>query len=168
MLAGVYAARNVTGARYDLWAVNTDSAYQEERRTAAAPDRLVPTPLSPGDAARLSPEQLVEAAFAPLDAVALGAALGAVAGLALLLVSVLTLLNGDRSTTHSVSLLSHYLIGYRPTARRLWIGIAEATVAGFGFGYATAWLRNRALVRYATWLRRRAQRAERRHMLDEV
>lgn len=168
MLAGVYAARNLAGARYDLWAVNTDSAYQEELRSAATPDRLVPTPLLPTEAERLSPEQIVVAAFAPLDAVALGAALGTVAGLALLLVTAIALLKGDRSVTQSLSLLSHYLIGYRPTGRRLWVGIAEAALAGFVFGYTTAWLRNRAFVAYGAWLRRRAQRAERRRMLDEV
>ena len=167
MLAGVYAARNLAGAHYDLWAVNSDGAYQEELR-AAGPDRLVPTPLLPAEAERLSPEQIVAAAFAPFDAVALGVALGVVAGCALVLITVIAMLNGDRFVADRLSLLSHYLIGYRPTQLRLWIGAAEAALLGFALGYATAQLRNRALMAYAAWLRRRAQRIEGDRVLDEV
>jgi protoporphyrinogen oxidase len=32
MLCGLYAARNVLGANYDLWEVNTERSYQEEQR----------------------------------------------------------------------------------------------------------------------------------------
>jgi hypothetical protein len=32
MLTGVFAARNILGANYDLWSVNTDEEYIEEGR----------------------------------------------------------------------------------------------------------------------------------------
>lgn len=45
MLTGVYAARNVTGERYDVWSVNTEREYHEEDRVAETMTvgRLAPT-----------------------------------------------------------------------------------------------------------------------------
>ena len=43
MLTGIFAARNVAGAAYDLWQVNADAEYHEE---APAADRLAPLPLA--------------------------------------------------------------------------------------------------------------------------
>jgi hypothetical protein len=31
MMTAIYAARNILGARYDLWAVNTELQYHEEK-----------------------------------------------------------------------------------------------------------------------------------------
>lgn len=36
MLTGVFAARNIAGARYDVWGVNVEQEYHEETRGAAA------------------------------------------------------------------------------------------------------------------------------------
>jgi hypothetical protein len=38
MMTAVLAARNVLGANYDLWAVNTESEYQEELRAGEGDD----------------------------------------------------------------------------------------------------------------------------------
>ena len=48
MLTGIYAARNMTGGRYDVWSVNTEQEYledgQAESSTAStAGDRAIPT-----------------------------------------------------------------------------------------------------------------------------
>jgi protoporphyrinogen oxidase len=45
MLTGIYAARNIAGAGYDLWQVNADDDYHED---APAADRLVPELLGGG------------------------------------------------------------------------------------------------------------------------
>ena len=168
MLAGVYAARNLAGARYDVWSVNVDSEYHEELRAAATHDRLVPTPLSARAAETLSPEQIVDVAFARLDPVGLGAAFGAVGALLVLCATALALVSSDPDVAARLSLLSQYLVGYRVTWAHAWIGAAEAAAGGFAVGYAAARLRNRALVAYAALLRRREARAERRRVLDEV
>ncbi len=34
MMTALYAARNIMGAKYDLWAVNTEPEYQEEQKEA--------------------------------------------------------------------------------------------------------------------------------------
>ena len=102
MLTAVYAARNIVGEKHDVWSVNTEMEYHEEERVkspvskpvvqetepvssaaTAAGDRLVPR--------RLTPEELIEAAFAKLDAVAMGTAVGTVAGISLF-IATLTLL----------------------------------------------------------------------------
>lgn len=46
MLTGIYAARNITGERCDVWAVNTEQEYLEEESHGGAQskDRLAPTP----------------------------------------------------------------------------------------------------------------------------
>jgi len=168
MLAGVYAARNLAGARHDVWAVNVDGEYHEEMRPTAPRDRLVPTPLSARAAETLSPEQLVDVAFAWLDPVALGAAFGAVGALVIACATALALVNSDPDVAARLSLLAQFLVGYRVTWTHAWIGVAEAAGGGFVVGYAAARLRNWALVAYAAVLRRRAARAERRRLLDEV
>ncbi len=43
MLTGIYAARNLAGASYDVWSVNVEAEYHEEG--TASGDRLVPTRL---------------------------------------------------------------------------------------------------------------------------
>jgi Protoporphyrinogen oxidase len=45
MMTALYAARNICGANYDLWAVNTEPEYQEEKRE---PGRGDPTRASKG------------------------------------------------------------------------------------------------------------------------
>lgn len=166
MLAGVYAARNVAGESLDVWEVNTEAEYQEEARVPKSGERLVPSPIFPSDAAGLSAEQIVEAAFARLDAVALGAAFGVTGAIGLLLVTAVVLLNGNAAVIDKLTLLSQYLIGYGVDWKRLWVGVAEIAAGGFALGYTTARLRNRVLGGYAAWLRRRAERAAR--LLDEI
>jgi hypothetical protein len=35
MITALYAARNICGAHYDLWAVNTEPDYHEEKKVKA-------------------------------------------------------------------------------------------------------------------------------------
>ena len=166
MLAGLYAARNVTGARHDVWEVNTDTQYHEEVH-ALAGERLVPTPLRPDDVRSHSAADVVAAVMAPLDPIALGAALGTVAALALFL-ATLGLASGGDSGARASALLSQYLIGYRAAWPEMWLGVLEAGLGGFVLGSATAWLRNRLLLLYGAMLRRRAKRSDRQRLLDEI
>ncbi|MGH9900951.1 MAG: hypothetical protein ACRD68_03825, partial [Pyrinomonadaceae bacterium] len=179
MLTAVYAARNIVGEKNDVWAVNTEMEYHEEGRAATKPaasksgDRLVPERLAPASAAaaagvQLSAEELIEAAFARLDALALGTSLGAVSGLTLFLATIILLLKGGGVVGPTLSLLDNYLIGYSVTWTGAFVGLAEAAAAGFAVGYAWAWLRNRGMAAYAFMLRRRIEAESRRHLLDRV
>ena len=48
MVTAVYAARNITGADYDVWDVNVEEEYHEESRSdeATGSGRAVPRPLA--------------------------------------------------------------------------------------------------------------------------
>jgi hypothetical protein len=114
------------------------------------------------------PEQIIEAAFARLDPVALGAALGAVTGLAVFLATAILLLKGGPFIGRNLSLLTYYLYGFRVSWAGALIGLVEGTTFGFALGYVTATLRNWGLAAYASLLRRRALAEARRDLLDKV
>jgi hypothetical protein len=175
MLTAVYAARNVVGEKNDVWSVNTEMEYHEEARvkpsTSKAPpaeaaqaavraagDRMVPR--------RLTPEELIEAAFAKLDAVALGTAVGIVAGLGLFIATIALLLKGGPVVGPTLSLMNNLLLGFSVTLPGAVIGLVEASVGGFMLGYSFASLRNVGIDAYAWLLQRRAMAESERSLLD--
>ncbi len=163
MLAGIYAARNLAGAEYDVWSVNTETEYHEEGRVPAAAERLAPVP-APETAA----ERVLEAAFARLDPIALGVAFGSVAGLGLFLSTAILLVKGGPMVGRNLSLLAHYLIGFDVSWAGAFVGLLQAALGGFALGGVVAVLRNWGLAAYASLLRRRAAAEARRDLLDRV
>ena len=158
MLTAVYAARNVVGESNDVWAVNTEQEYHEEKRSetvattvpSTAGDRQIPR--------RLTPDELIEAAFARMDPVALGASVGLVGGAGLFLATIILLFKGGEVVGPTLLLLSNYLIGFNVSWTGSFIGLVEATGGGFVLGYLFASLRNLGMDAYAWLLQRRAQR----------
>ncbi|MGH9768014.1 MAG: NAD(P)/FAD-dependent oxidoreductase, partial [Blastocatellia bacterium] len=187
MLTAVYAARNIVGEQNDVWAVNTEMEYHEterrrdgeterrrdgetERKTIRNPqsaisDRLTPA-LAPSRA--MTPDEVIEAVFARLDPVALGAALGVVSGLTLFLASAALLLKGGPDVGLTLNLLGHYLIGFEVTWTGALIGAIEAGVGGFALGFLAAWSRNWLLTAYAYLARRRGEAKAQRDLLDKI
>ncbi len=179
MATAVYAARNVAGADYDVFAVNEEAEYHEELREkapvapgvpagveapAAVPvtGRAVPQPVSAlrSEAAHAEEyAQMVRDAFARYDPVALGTAVGSLAGVGLFLATVVLLLRGGKVVGPMLSLLGNYVIGYRVTWGGAFVGLVEMTVAGFIFGYVLAWAINLAIGVHETNFRRRAEAA---------
>ena len=49
MLTALLAARNITGAKWNVWNVNTDAEYHEEGDAAAVSGRMVPARIEPTD-----------------------------------------------------------------------------------------------------------------------
>jgi hypothetical protein len=143
MVTAVYAARNIAAgsAEYDVWDVNVEDEYHEEvlqeERTGAGGDRMVPQ-----RAADASIEELIVDLFARYDAFALGGAVGLISGLGLLLATVLLLLQGGSDPGANLSLLSHYLVGFKASWAGALVGMLEAGAIGFGFGYVLAKLIN--------------------------
>ncbi len=167
MLTGVYAARNIAGAQYDVWDVNVEEEYHEEvreharlgqREVRGAGDRLVPMRVSDGSVRDVSTlDEMVEIAFAKLDPVAMGAAAGIVAGLAIFLASAVLLLKGGDVIGPRLSLLGYYLIGFKVTWPGALLGAVEAGIGGFALAYAGAWLRNWCMNAYAFLVKRSAE-----------
>jgi hypothetical protein len=146
MLTGVYAARNIAGAQHDVWAVNTEMEYHEEGRVAQlnAGDRLVPGPFSVSVAGAIGAQEdkVIEAAFARLDPLALGVAIGAVSGLGIFLATAILLFKGGAVVGPNLSLLKNYLFGFEVTWTGAFIGFLETGLWGFALGFLGAGLRN--------------------------
>ena len=171
MLTGMYAARNIVGEQYDVWSVNTEMEYHEERREGdvVRGDRLVLTRVEPAwMPPAVSPDEVVAAAFARLDPLALGVALGSVGGLGLFLATVALLLQGGPMVGATLSLLGHYLLGFQVTWGGAFIGLIEAGAGGFALGYLGAGLKNWGMAAYASLVRRRVEAEARRDLLDRV
>ena len=173
MLTGVYAAGNILGERHDVWAVNTEKEYHEEERVAQpnAGDRLVPTRVSvPVGKATVeeSEDKVIEVAFAKIDPLALGVAVGVVSGLGIFMASAIMLLKSGSVVGSWLSLLGNYLFGYEVTWSGAVIGLFEGGMLGFAVGALAAGLRNWALKVYAKIVRWRDERDDRRHLLDKM
>lgn len=171
MLTAVYAARNIVGENNDVWSVNTEMEYHEEVRTKAPSngDRMVPARVSPTPTpSQLLPDEAIEAAFARLDPVALGAASGIVLGVAVFVATAALLLKGGPVVGPTLSLLSNYFIGFEVTWVGALIGLIEAAIAGFALGFFGASLRNWGMAAYASLLRRRAEAELNRDLLEKL
>jgi protoporphyrinogen oxidase len=135
MVTAVFAARNVAGARHDVWNVNVEQEYHEEARATAEGrgDRAVP-----GSAERGVGEAVIASVFARYDPVALGGAVGAILGVGLFLATAILLIRGGDPVGPNLSLLGNYLLGFRVSWAGAWLGMAEALAGGFAFGWALA------------------------------
>ncbi len=171
MLTGVYAARNIAGETYDVWSVNTEKEYHEEERVADSRtrDRLVPTVVEPVAAeSQMSPEEIIEAAFAKLDPLALGISVGIVSGVGLFLATVVLLLKGGALVGPNLSLLGHFFLGFKASWVGAFLGLFEAGIGGFVMGHIVAYLRNWGIAAYASLIRRQAEAEARRDLLDKI
>ena len=174
MLTGIYAARNLAlGDSYDVWSVNVEAEYHEEGALAplagAGGDRAVPRPIEalPAHVVDEIDEEIARA-LAPLDSLALGVAVGAVAAVGLWLATAVLLIRDESVVGPNLSLLGQFLIGYSVTWRGALIGAVEAGALGFALGYAAAGLRNIGVRLYASRMRRRALARAERDVLDKV
>lgn len=173
MLTGVYAARNVVGEKNDVWAVNTEQDYHEEVRETETShvktmgDRAVPMPIRPalGENDALA-DQIIQTAFARLDPLALGVAIGAVTGIGLLLATVILLLKGGTYVGPRLGLLRNYLLGFEVTWAGALVGMIEGGLGGFALGFLGASFRNWGMKAYAHLLKRRAETEAARKVLD--
>ncbi len=173
MLTGVYAARNIVGEKNDVWAVNTEQDYHEEVREAETGrvktmgDRAVPMPVQPATVETDAlADQLIQKAFAKLDPVALGVAVGTVVGAGLLLATIVLLLKGGTFIGPRLGLLRNFLIGYDVTWLGSLVGLVEGSIGGFALGYAGASFRNWGMKAYAYMLKRRAEAQAEGKVLD--
>jgi hypothetical protein len=154
MVTAVYASQNIMGDNHNIWDVNVEDDYHEEHRevsSAAGGDRLVP-----GRIAKPTMEETLSEIFAKYDAVALGSAIGSIAGTLLFLATAILLVKGGETIGPNLSLLGNYLLGYDVSWGGAFLGLLEAGVGGFGFGWLLARLINAVIGR------------EERQLLDRV
>lgn len=137
MVTAIYAAHNVLGKRRrDVWDVNVEQEYHEEvsenEAKGATGDRLVPQRLV------LDPMLVLRRAFARYDPVALGGATGVILALGLFIATAALLIKGGTVVGPHLSLLSNYLLGFKVSWPGAFVGMLEAGVIGFVFGYVLA------------------------------
>lgn len=150
MLTGVLAARNIHGASYDVWSVNTDASYHEERATGGATgDRLVPQRME-----TVVTPVLIARIFAKYDPFALGVAVATVSSMGLFLMTAILLLKGGDRVGATLSILGNYLPGYAVTWGGAVVGLLEGLVLGFAFGYVLAAAINVVVAAHETTFRR--------------
>ncbi len=162
MLTGLYAARNVVGERHDVWAVNVDSEYLEEVTPDGKRTVFVGAATEPREE-DLNLANVLRVAFARLDPVALGLAVGIVSGIGLFFATAILLLKGEDTVGPRLALVGHYLFGYRVTWTGALVGLVEATVVGYVIGCICAWLHNSLVSSYIFLIR---WAAEARHRGD--
>ena len=159
MLAGLYAARNVAGAaELDLWSINEELSFHEEVHREDTKGRVTGDRLTPSRVERDS-DDLLQAAFARYDEVALGGAVGITASLCLAFATAVLLLGSNEGIVPMLSLLGNYLFGYEVSWPGLAVGVIETGLLGFGLGWSAARLSNLLIAiferdferRLATW-----------------
>jgi protoporphyrinogen oxidase len=126
MLTAMLAVENISGAKHAIWDVNVEQEYHEVK------DRLVP------ERVELDPIAVLQAAFARYDPIALGGALAMVCGLGLFYSTIVLVIKGGDVVGPHLSLLGHYLFGYRVTWAGAFVGMFEAAAVGFVLGFAMA------------------------------
>ena len=97
--------------------------------------------------------------------VALGAAVGTVVGVGLFVATVALLL-GPEPRGPTLSLLGHYLMGYRVTWAGAFLGFFETAIGGFLVGFGIAKAVNMVVQMYENSIRRRLQLAKTLDPLD--
>jgi len=161
MLTGLHAARNIMGETHDVWSVNTDRAYHEEAVSTAGAAWADILAIEPWLAQKL------RQAFARLDAVAAGVAVGVVSGVGLFAATAVLLLRGGEKVGPLLSLLEHYLVGYRVTWSGAFLGMVEAGFLGFVLAYVLAHTRNILVRAYLRRIRKQMEARFSRGLLDQ-
>jgi len=139
MMTGVYAARNITGQSYDVWGVNVEDSYHEEKEGSSGKGggRAVPEAIRGDDL-----QGLIQRAFAHYDPVGLAVASAVILGLGVFLTALIPLLQDNEKLTANVSLLGAYLFGFEISWAGALIGLLEGVLIGGLFGYCLARLIN--------------------------
>lgn len=107
---------------------------------SAHDDRIPRAPGAPAEARR--ERIMLSRAFARIDAVAMGAAVGAVAGAGLFLATVWLLVQGGTLVGLHLNRLSNFLPGYEVTWLGSLVGLAGGAILGFVAGALLALLWN--------------------------
>jgi len=94
-------------------------------------------------------DEILVQAFAKLDRIALGVAVGTVCGLAVFVATILLIVKGGDPIGPNLSLLGQFFIGYTVTIRGAFIGLVYGFLVGFVIGFLIALVRNAAIGIYA-------------------
>ena len=160
MLTGMLAVRNLLfGEQNNLWQVNAEQEYHEEllRKQPVEPEAIIHVV-----------DDVLTGALPKLDPLALGLSLGIVAGLGLLLATLLLLSIGGDVTGETLTLLAQFYPGYSVTAVGSLVGLGYGFFTGFVLGWGYAFLRNAITALYLVSLHRSAQQSVMRQFFEHI
>jgi protoporphyrinogen oxidase len=178
MLTAMLAVKNILGANYNLWQVNTDQEYQEEIRGGdgkaldefallASTQPQIPE-RSMARIERPAYDEVIIRAFARIDKLALAIALGSVWGLAIFIATLLLIIEGGKVADRNLQLLSQYFIGYTITVKGAFIGMGYSFFWGFIWGWLFAYLRNLSLGYLIHRAKSKAESSSFRNLMDYI
>jgi hypothetical protein len=127
MHLGMLAAQNVLGANHDLWNVNEEKEYLEEKKS---------------ETELLDSVHGFIRAFARMDKLAMATAVGSTSGLLFFLVTIWLVINNGGLAGVKLQLLSQYFIGYTVSLSGAFKAFGYGFIWGFLFGWLFAYLRN--------------------------
>ncbi|MEE8575425.1 MAG: FAD-dependent oxidoreductase [Thermodesulfobacteriota bacterium] len=152
MLTAMLAVENILGSNHDLWEVNEEKVYHEEKAERPAET--------------LIPDQAIIGAFSRIDKLGLATAIGLTTGLIVLLMTLTLVIKGGDVIGPNFRLLSEYFIGYSVTLGGALIGGAYGFVWGFILGWLFSYLRNFFLGYYIYRIKRKTSMLSFRVFLD--
>lgn len=111
-------------------------------------------------------DKLLIEAFAKIDKLALGVAVGVVSGLGVFLCTAILIAKGGEPIGPNLALLGQYFVGYTVTPVGAFIGLVYGALLGFFLGYLGAALRNGFIAVYTAGVRARQELPSLRSFLD--
>ena len=142
MHVGMMAAQNCLGANHDLWEINEEREYLEEKKIETGSRYL---------------ENSVILAFERMDKLAMATALGSVSGLLFFLSTIWLVIKGGDGAGLNLELLSQYFVGYTVTLTGAFKGLGYGFFCGFLFGWLFAYFRNFLLAFYIYRIKRKTE-----------
>jgi len=109
----------------------------------------------------------VTLAFAPVHKRAFGVATGLAAGLALFVLTLISLTLGP-DAQQPLTLLNQYFAGYSVSPKGAVIGLLWGFGTGFVMGWFVAFCRNLVVAASIFWIRTRAELSANRDFLDHI
>jgi len=109
----------------------------------------------------------VTLAFAPVHKRAFGVATGLAAGLALFVLTLISLTRGP-DAQQPLTLLNQYFAGYSVSPKGAVIGLLWGFGTGFVMGWFVAFCRNLVVAASIFWIRTRAELSANRDFLDHI
>lgn len=113
-------------------------------------------------------DELIIKAFAKLDRVALGLAVGIVVGISIFAATVFLVAKGGDQIGPNLSLLGQYFLGYTVTWKGSIIGLAYGFAFGFILGWLTAFLRNSLIALHVYTVKLRANISSINNYMDDL
>lgn len=115
-----------------------------------------------------STDKLLAQAFARLDPVAFGVAVGTLSGVGLFLATVVLLIKGGETVGQNLRLLAQYFPGYRVTWPGAFVGLGYGFLVGYVAGWLFAVVRNAMLWLYLLKVKMKAASATFRGFFDNL